>query len=234
MFQKWCLLRCTDLLALALAAVMAYPAFAAEAPAVKKTASKKATALPEILQEIEKKYADAGTLAAKFTQVTESATLKSKKKETGMIMAKRPDKVRWETVSPDANLLISDGKRFWFYTPPFEEGERGQVIERKASEVQSRVANALLSGSFSSVGKVQPKGKSGSEFTLTFRPGTAGTVQKAEIHVNPEKKLIEKVVLEHRGGNRAEISLTDIELGRKIPDEGFRFVAPPNTDKVTE
>jgi outer membrane lipoprotein-sorting protein len=40
------------------------------------------------------------------------------------------------------------------------------------------------------------------------------------------------VKLEHRGGNRSEIKLSNIELGSALPDELFRFVAPPNTDRI--
>lgn len=107
--------------------------------------------LPKALQEVEKRYAEAGTLFAEFKQLNETAATGQKKESQGILYAKRPGKVRWETRSPDANLLVSDGKKFWFYTPPFDEDERGQLIERKASEVQTKLANALLSGSFSIV-----------------------------------------------------------------------------------
>lgn len=90
--------------------------------------------LPKILQEVEAKYSKSATLQAEFTQVNDIAALKTKKTSSGHIMIKRPDKLRWETTKPDMNLLVSDGHHFWFYTPPFDEGEHGQVIEKKAAK----------------------------------------------------------------------------------------------------
>jgi len=187
-----------------------------------------------MLEEVEKKYADAKTLTADFTQLTTSASLGQTKTSSGKIFLKRPSKVRWETENPDKNLLVSDGSRFSYYTPPFDIGEKGQVLEKKSSEVQSKLANALLSGSFSMARDMKIKMDGKNTFLLTPKKGSAGTVKRAKIEVNPEEKLIQKVILDHEGGNHAEISLTHIELGKKLQDQLFEFQIPPNTDKVTE
>jgi outer membrane lipoprotein carrier protein len=173
-------------------------------------------------------------MEAEFTQVNDVAALKTKKTSSGVILVKRPNKLRWETHRPDMSILVSDGIHFWFYTPPFDEGEHGQVIERRSSEVQSRLANALLSGSFSIAREMKIKQESPSKFSLTPRTGTAGTVKRAEIEIDPALKIIQKVILEHRGGNRSEITLSKIILGKPIGDEIFVFIPPPNTDRVKE
>jgi len=188
--------------------------------------------LPKLLQEVEAKYAAAATMSAEFAQTNESAALKQTKKSSGRIYAKRPGKVRWETLKPEANLLVSDGVRFWYYTPPFDETEHGQLIEKKSSQVQSKLANALLSGSFSIARDMKIRAEGGSSFTLVPKPGTAGTVASARIQVNPTEKLIEKVILQHKDGNRSEIELKKIELGRQLGEELFHFSPPPNTDRV--
>ncbi|MGZ3688269.1 MAG: LolA family protein [Bdellovibrionota bacterium] len=190
-------------------------------------------ALPQLLQDVEKHYSEATTLTALFEQVNETSALKQSKKSSGRIYAKRPDKIRWETLAPDPNILVSDGHHFWFYTPPFDEGEHGQVIEKKSSEVQSRLANALLSGRFSVAKDMKIKQETYAQFTLIPKTGTSGTVEKARIWIDPQYKIITKVVLEHRGGNRSEITLSKIELGPKLGDDMFVFKAPPNTDKVS-
>jgi len=206
---------------------------AAAEPAKPKGKTKRAK-LPARLQEIEKKYTGAATFTATFVQVKEVAALKTTERSEGRIYLKRPDKVRWETYDPDANVLVTDGQVFWFYTPPFEEGERGQVIIRRATQVQTRFASSLLSGSFSKVEGVEIESRGASHFTIVPAAGTAGDVLKAEITVNPSMMIVTKVVLSHLGGNRAEISLSNVELGRKLGDEMFYFQAPPNTDVLRE
>ena len=191
--------------------------------------------LPAELVAVEAKYTKAGTLRADFTQINEIAALKQKKTSSGILSIKRPSKIRWEEQAPEHTLLVSDGRTLWYYTPPFEAGERGQVIERKAQEAQSRLANALLSGAFSKATKdMKIETTSPTEFTLIPRKGSAGTVIKAILTLNADAKLIEKVVLEHKEGNRSEITLSKIELGKELPDAEFRFTAPPNTDRIKQ
>lgn len=194
----------------------------------------KGPTLPKLLRDVEDKYTKAATLSADFNQLTTDAILSHKKKSSGKIYVKRPSKVRWDTQKPDPSLLVSDGKRFWFYTPPFDEGERGQVIEKKSSEIQSKLANALLSGSFSVAKDMKIQQKTPSTFLLIPKPNSAGTVTQATIEVDPDKLLIQKVILDHKGGNRAEISLSQIELGKPLADDLFVFTPPPNTDRVDE
>jgi len=187
--------------------------------------------LPQALREVETKYSQAQTLIAEFTQVNETAATGARKESKGILYARRPNQIRWETRSPDANLLVSDGKKFWFYTPPFDESEHGQVIEKSASQVQTKLANALLSGSFSST-PMKIEEKSPTQFVLIPKQGTAGTVRRAEIRINAEKREIQTVTLEHEGGNRSEIQLTAIELGKPINAQLFHFTPPPGTDRV--
>jgi outer membrane lipoprotein carrier protein len=202
------------------------------APIAPPPPSKSPSALPKTLQEIEKKYATSPTISAHFSQTDDNKTLGRKKVSGGKIFVKRPGKIRWETETPDPNLLVSNGKIFWFYTPPFDEGESGQLIERKSSEVQSQLATALLSGDFSKVAGIKVQQKSPSIFQIKPKPGTAGTVIQAEITLDLTQNLIQKVSLQHRGGNLSEIALSKIELGHPLADELFVFKAPPNTDRV--
>jgi outer membrane lipoprotein carrier protein len=203
--------------------LVSFPADAAVKPA----------RLPKLLEEVEAKYTAAKTLKADFVQKNESIILQKTKTSNGKLFAKRPGKVRWETTDPEKNLLVSDGKQFWFYTPPMFEDERGQVILSKSSTTVPPLANALLSGSFSMARQMKIDQKSPSKFALIpTKKGSAGTVVRAEIEVHPEKKLIEKVILEHAGGNKSEVLLSGIQLGDALEDTLFSFKIPPNTDQV--
>ena len=202
------------------------------APAAVAPTPKKTQNLPALLAEVEAAYSKGSTYRASFEQKEFVAAMNRVKKTHGTIEVKRPDKLRWETVNPDANLLVSDGKKFWFYTPPFDEGERGQLIEKKASQVNSRLAQHLISGSFSMAKDMKIETIDATHFRLVPRKGAAGSVKYAEITVDPVRKEISQVKLEHRGSNRSDISLTQIEIGHDLPDSHFQFVAPANTDRV--
>ena len=203
-------------------------------PVTTSWAAPKTAEIPAILLEIEKKYQAAATLSAEFNQINEQAALGTTKKSAGVIFIKHPDKMRWETRTPDANTLVSNGKTVWFYTPPFDEEDRGQVIEKSAKSIRSKLMDALLAGKFSATRGLQIREKTPQSFVLIPKKGTAGTVKRAEIEVSLERKWIQKVIIEHRDGNRSEIALSNIELGKPLEDSQFNFVAPANTDRVRE
>jgi outer membrane lipoprotein carrier protein len=198
------------------------------------TKKKKLIVIPEVLKKIEAKYSGAATLQAKFSQENEIVILNRKQISSGSIYFKRPGKLRWETDKPEKNSLYSNGKTFWFYTPPFDKDERGQVIEKKSSEVQSQLANSLLSGSFSMTHDMVISQAAPNRFVLTPKKGSGGTVERAEITIDLEKELITQVSLSHQGGNQSRIALTEIELGKKYADDFFTFRVPPNTEILRE
>jgi outer membrane lipoprotein carrier protein len=202
-------------------------------PATEKPSLKKAD-VPAELIAIEKKYVGAKTLEADFRQKDEVKMTGATKQSSGVLMIRHPNQFRWETLKPDKNLLVSDGRKFWFYTPPFEAGERGQVIERKTTEVQSELANALLAGAFSRIRGVDIQKVSPTRFKLVPAEGVAGTVKTAELDIDPKKNVIERLQLEHQGGNKTEIKLENVKLSAKLSESFFKFVTPPGTDVVRE
>jgi outer membrane lipoprotein carrier protein len=188
--------------------------------------------MPALLIEVEKKYAAAKQFSAEFTQAKELFALKQTKNSSGKIYIRFPNLLRWETLKPDPTTLVGDGKKYWVYTPPFDPSENGQVIVQDALEVQSDVATALLSGSFSKLKGLQIHELKNSEFKIMPRPGTAGDVNEATLTVDRKSRTIRKVVLKHRGGNVTKLELSEIKLADAIPDAQFKFVPPPKTDVI--
>ena len=190
--------------------------------------------LPPLLEKVQQEYQKASGIEAEFEQLTDVKATKQKKKAEGRIWIKRPNKLRWETLNPDPNILVSDGKTFWFYTPPFEKGERGQVIVKKTAQIQTQFLNALLSGTFDFGKGTVITTKPNSVFVLKPKSGSAGDVQTAEVTVNETSHKIEKVYLQHHSGNTTEIKLKEIKLTSKTPEELFHFTPDHNTDKIIE
>ena len=192
-------------------------------------------ALPALLEEVQKEYQKAAGIEAEFDQLTHIRSTKSEKKAQGKIWIKHPNKLRWETISPDQNILVSDGKFFWFYTPPFEKGDRGQVIIKKSAQIQTQFLNALLSGSFDfSKTKAQIETKAPNVFLLKPSENTAGDVKTAEVTINQTTKKIEKVSLVHVSGNETTIQLKQIKLVPKLNDSLFQFIPDRNTTQIKE
>ena len=228
MFRAWSRLSFIDPAGLALFATL----FAGEAFAAKAGTAQE---LPPLLQAVKLEYQKSAGIQAQFTQMTEIKSTRQNKRAKGRIWIKRPSQLRWETLEPDPNILVSDGRTYWFYTPPFEKGDRGQVIIRKKAQVQTQFLNSLLSGSFEfSKGSVEIEEKSNQDFILKPKSGTAGDVKTAEVEIDPSKHLISKVTLTHSSGNVTRINLDEIHLAQKLEDSLFHFTPDSNTEKIVE
>ncbi len=198
-------------------------------PKEKKTSNNFVNILPPLLQEVEGKYHISGTVRADFIQTQYLAALDVEKESSGSIVAKRPDKIYWETLSPEKSLFVTNGKKIWFYSPPFDESEAGHVIIRKGPLSSSNLAQALLSGSFSMARDMNIVKKTEGSFLMTPKKGQAGTIKYVEIKIDLDSKHIYEVILFHQNGNKATIGLSRIELGSKIEDNMFLFNPPRGT-----
>lgn len=192
--------------------------------------------VPPLLQKVEARYKDAGSLQAGFEQEEVSKALGGTKKSQGKISWRAPNRLRWETETPDPSLLVSNGTTLWFYTPPFDDSEKGQVIIRNASKVKSRLLDALLAGRFSSAVKQGLRIEAAGEntFKLLPRKGAVASLRAAQAKIDPQTLQIVQVSLEYRDGNRSTIALKGIELGKQLPMELFFFKVPPRTDVLKQ
>ena len=194
----------------------------------KKTVSEEQTGLAAVLKRT---YGDTRTLSANFTQIQKNTVLGTQKESSGLIDINRPDKFRWETDSGQKSLSLADGKNVYHYTPPFRDGEKGQVIIRKAADTQSKTAVELLSG--------------GADLRKTFRYKAigfdkyellpiknAGDINKIELFLDKKTRLVYKLRLFHATGNETELVLKNVKLGVAIESTRFEFKIPPNTEVV--
>lgn len=186
---------------------------------------------PSVVKETEAIYQKKLTVSADFEQKTFSKALGIEEVSRGHVKLQRPNKIRWETASPSENLLVSDGKKFWYYTPPFNPGEPGQLIERKASSEKSKLAYALLAGRFSTMKEVSCQKIDNQTVLLTPKKGSAGTVQKLQVRFNTQNKdkKIEWVEINHENGDRVSIRLSKVTLGEKMDSKTFKFERQKNT-----
>jgi len=75
-----------------------------------------APALEPVLAAMEKRYDLPGFTAA-FVQHSKMAAMEIEDKASGRIYIKRPGKMRWEYLSPDRQVMVSDGVQLWIYRP---------------------------------------------------------------------------------------------------------------------
>lgn len=188
------------------------------------------------LDEMRAKYKNVKSLTAEFEQKIKNAALGSTKESSGRIYIKRPNMFRWETHEPQASILVGNGRKVWFYTPPFREDEKGQVMAKKAADVQSRLAIDLLSGQAALSKSFKIKELKNGVFDLVpLKP--SGDIAHIALFLEKSTNLVYKLTLYTITGNETELTLKKLTLGTKpgevsLADSMFNFTPPPNTEEI--
>lgn len=86
------------------------------------------TPLDTLLKGVEQRYNKAKTLQVLFKEVYTPAG-KMRRTESGILMLRKPGKMRWQYSQPAGKLFISDGKWIWLYTPQDNKAEKMKFKE---------------------------------------------------------------------------------------------------------
>jgi outer membrane lipoprotein carrier protein len=184
------------------------------------------------LSHFAEKYRAAKTLEADFTQEVYQATLAKIKTSSGTIALSKPNRIRWETHQPEKSVMVSNGRKLWFYNP--NQGAKGQVIEHSATYMKSQPLFRLLSGE----GKLEEEFQlinakpleNGFDFSLKPRR-PSGDLERVQI-LTDRNYLISMIILNNRSGNKTKISLQNLGLDSKLLSVLFDFTPPPDAEIV--
>jgi outer membrane lipoprotein carrier protein len=98
------------------------------------------TRLDTLLKGVEARYNRAQTLQVLFTeQYTPPG--KARRTESGLLMLRKPGKMRWAYSQPPGKLFVSDGKLLWLYTP--EENRVERMKFRESDDMRAPLAFLL-------------------------------------------------------------------------------------------
>ena len=101
-----------------------------------------------ILAKIRWQYRKEEAFNGRFTQKTTYTDSNETTLSMGLIWIQGPDKMRWEYQIPEKQILISDGKTLWYYTPDLNQVMTGSVKEIKEARIIINLLSEL---------KAQPK-----------------------------------------------------------------------------
>lgn len=172
-------------------------------------------------EELSRRFSKLDTFTATFDQTVTSPEQEVIIEGKGKLAVKRPNLFRWETRAPDENVLISDGKTLWFYTP-FIEQVSAMWLEDATSQTPFVL---LISNNPKDWGNYNITQK-GNVFTLL--PKNKNTVSKFFVSVLPDGKLTEFSVIEQDGQtNRFEFkNIKNVQLN----DALFQFSVPDGVE----
>lgn len=193
------------------------------------------------LEKLQKTYKSADSLEADFLQEVFQASLSRTKTSKGSIKLSKPNKVRWEIYEPEASVLVSNGRKVFYYTPDARGKGKGQVIPRSSSELEKQPLFRILTGAsplnkeFKVLSQEEQPGLIAGEkwSQLTLKPlKNMGDISQVILKVN-SKYLIQELITESETGNKTKITLQNQALGAKLPPALFEFKPPADTEVLT-
>jgi outer membrane lipoprotein carrier protein len=172
--------------------------------------------------ELQRFYDGLRDLDTRFEQTQYDETGKAMQVTLGNFSLARPDRFRWEYVTPYMQTLVSDGRTFWFY-----DVDLAQVTRRRAADALQGTPALLLSGgpalaqqfSLSHDGsrdgllwvRLRPKAKEG-DFS-EIRLGLAGGQPRVmELHDNLGQRTLIRF-----SGMRINSGLSAAQFNFKVP-----------------
>ncbi len=207
------------------------PAWVPGAPAAEAAPS-----LNEVVDKVRETCTHAQDLSALFEQITTIRSLNQEQRASGILLLKRPRKMRWEYQKPEPRLFVTDGKTLWAYSP----ADKQVVVQEVGEAFASRLPISILAGDCQlrrdfDIREVENAATraSGSAMILDLRPkqSEAG-ITRMLLEVNLKTYTIERITVFDASGNTSVYKLSDLRLNPGLSDQQFTFTPPAGVTVV--
>lgn len=210
--------------------------FMAAAPRLTGAATAAAPDVNEVVDKVDATCSRVQDLSAQFQQTATNRSLGQKQEASGVLLIKRPGKMRWEYQKPEARLFVTDGKTLWAYSPT----DKQVVVQEVGDAFSSRVPLSFLAGecqlrrefTITAVENAATRGST-SFMILDLKPKhpEAG-IARILLEVNLRTYTVEKTTVFDAAGNTTVIALTNLKLNTGLSDGQFQFTPPAGVTVV--
>jgi outer membrane lipoprotein carrier protein len=196
-----------------------------------------APSLGEVVDKVQETCARAQDLSARFEQIITIRSINQDQRASGILLLKRPRKMRWEYQKPEPRLFVTDGKTLWAYSP----ADKQVVVQDVDEAFASRLPISILAGDcqlrrdfeIAEVGNAATRGSAGSR-VLDLKPKRpeAG-IARMLLEVTLQTYTIGRITVFDLSGNTTVYALTDLKLNPGLSDQQFTFAPPAGVTVVT-
>lgn len=172
--------------------------------------------------ELNKRLAMNEGFSADFSQQVISPEGETIMEGEGSVEIARPSLFRWSTTFPDANLLVSDGKSLWYYSPFIE-----QVSIYDQAQATEQTPFVLLTRNRASDWDNYTISQKGDQFTLV---PTAIDSTQGQFQINIDTKgVVNGFNVIEQDGQRGLFEFSNVKLGKPKADR-FTFTIPDGVE----
>jgi outer membrane lipoprotein carrier protein len=194
------------------------------------SASAQSLTAADLAARIDRHYNALHSLEVHFVQ--HYAGMGMDRKESGVLLLKKPGKMRWTYTDPDGKLFLLDGKDGYFYSPG--ETEAQKVSEKQLDDLRSPLRFLLghtelekeLSG-------LQMTAQAGGAYVLSGIPkGLEQRVSALKIIAAPDG-TIRGMEIDETDGVTNQFDFSGEVPNPPAPNSAFVFTTPPGVNIVT-
>jgi len=186
-------------------------------------------AMDSLLKNVENRYNKAKTLQVLFNE-TYTPKGKAPRAESGLLMLRKPGRMRWEYTQPAGKLFVSDGKEVYLYLPDEKRVEKMKLkdtedmraplafllgklnFEREFQNIQTRTEGD------GSLVTADPKSQSLPYSKVEFLVSTNFAIRKLHI-VGQDQSIL-------------DFTFDDEKLNPALANSIFHFQPPPGAEVV--
>lgn len=185
----------------------------------------------DLTAKVQQKYDSLNSFRADFVQTLTTAASGEQEIRKGTITFKQPSLLRWDTVSPEKELLIVGESYVWDYYPDdmLALKYRAEQVFNSKTMIRFISGKARLEEDFA----IENQGTEDGLVKLKLLPTEPepGLVL-GYVWVDPETSMLKKVLAVDFYGNGNQVDLSNISLNPEIEQGAFDF-APP-ADVIVE
>ncbi len=172
------------------------------------------------------------SMQADFTQVIVDNKGKQVQKSHGNMALKRPGKFRWQTLTPNKQLVVASGNRLWIYDVDLE-----QVVVRALAKQTGETPALLLSDANPALEtdyhvKLE-KASAAEQQRYVLTPIDQGSMFES-IQMVFKGSILQEMELRDHLGHNTIIQFKNIKFNTPIADAYFYFSPPKNVDIIDE
>ncbi len=202
--------------------------------------------LASLIGRIERHHRSLPHFRARFEQQFTPRIFGRSRTETGQLIVKRPDRMRWEYETPEPKVFVTDGTNTWFHVPADRQVVVGAFRSAGGSGDTNATPAELATGEVNPLGfltgeldlldhfdvELEEPGSGGFR-PLRLTPHEPAAVSFVRLLVEPDAGLIRGLEWEDPEGNVTRFRFDDFRTDEPPEDSTFVFLIPPGTEILT-
>jgi outer membrane lipoprotein carrier protein len=199
--------------------------------ALAANAAPQSSELDQLVGALQAKYARLGSLAADFTQIY-NAPGERTRRESGRLLLKKPGRMRWDYMSPEEKLYVSDGKVIYEYVPAERLVTRARVKESNdlRAPFMFLLGRGNLRRDFKRIEFASESPVRAGNRVLRLIPKRDAGFRELLIEVEPGTLTIARLAFVNPAGARSDFLFSNVRENAPAGDAQFSFRPPAGVE----